>query len=50
MATFVHPNLDELEGSWIVPPHTPPGAIYGGARAATLRGPDGVLIEVVEGV
>jgi len=49
MATLVHPDLDALEGPWIVPPHTPPGAIYGGARAATLRGPDGVLIEVVEG-
>jgi catechol 2,3-dioxygenase-like lactoylglutathione lyase family enzyme len=50
LATFVHPDLDTLEGPWIVPPHAPPGAIYGGARAATMKGPDGVLIEVVEGV
>jgi len=50
MATFVHPNLDTLEGPWIAPPHVPPGAIYGGERAATMLGPDGVLIEVVEGV
>jgi hypothetical protein len=49
LATLVHPDLDELPGPWIVAPHTPAGAIYGGARAATMIGPDGVLIEVVEG-
>jgi catechol 2,3-dioxygenase-like lactoylglutathione lyase family enzyme len=49
LATFVHPDLDTLPGPWIVAPHTPAGAIYGGARAATMIGPDGVLIEVVEG-
>ncbi len=50
MATFVHPDFDSLEGPWIAAPHSPPGAIYGGARAATTVGPDGVLIEIVERV
>lgn len=49
LATLVQPDLDMLDGPWIVAPHRPSGAIYGGARAATMRGPDGVLIEVVEG-
>jgi len=48
MATFVHPDFDALQGPWITPPHSPPGVIYGGARAATMAGPDGVLIEIVE--
>jgi catechol 2,3-dioxygenase-like lactoylglutathione lyase family enzyme len=48
MATFVHPDFDTLEGPWIVPPHSPAGVIYNGARSATMIGPDGVLIEVVE--
>jgi hypothetical protein len=48
LATFVHPDFDSLEGPWIAAPHTPPGAIYGGGRAATMLGPDGALIEVVE--
>jgi catechol 2,3-dioxygenase-like lactoylglutathione lyase family enzyme len=48
MATFVHPDFDALAGPWIAAPHAPPGAIYGGARSVTMRGPDGVLIEVVE--
>jgi catechol 2,3-dioxygenase-like lactoylglutathione lyase family enzyme len=48
MATFVHPDFDALAGPWITPPHAPAGAIYGGARAATMRGPDGALIEIVE--
>jgi catechol 2,3-dioxygenase-like lactoylglutathione lyase family enzyme len=48
MATFVHPDFDDLSGPFIAAPHSPPGAIYGGARAATMLGPDGALIEVVE--
>jgi catechol 2,3-dioxygenase-like lactoylglutathione lyase family enzyme len=48
VATFVHPDFDALQGPWVTAPHSPPGAIYGGARAATMKGPDGVLIEVVE--
>jgi hypothetical protein len=48
MATFVYPDFDALAGPWITPPHAPAGAIYGGARAATMRGPDGALIEIVE--
>ena len=48
MATFVHPDFDALEGPWIAAPQAPPGVIYGGARSATMIGPDGALIEVVE--
>jgi hypothetical protein len=48
LASFHHPDFDALRGPWITPPHTPPGAIYGGGRTATLRGPDGALIEVIE--
>jgi catechol 2,3-dioxygenase-like lactoylglutathione lyase family enzyme len=48
MATFHHPDFDALQGPWITAPHRPPGAIYGGGRCATMRGPDGALIEVVE--
>jgi hypothetical protein len=48
MATFLHPDFDSLDGPWITPPHMPSGAIYGGGRSATMLGPDGALIEVVE--
>jgi len=48
LASFLHPDFDSLEGPWIAPPRTLPGAIYGGARAATMAGPDGALIEIVE--
>jgi catechol 2,3-dioxygenase-like lactoylglutathione lyase family enzyme len=48
LATVFHPDFDALEGPWITAPHTPEGALYGGGRSATMLGPDGVLIEVVE--
>jgi hypothetical protein len=49
MATLQHPDFDLLEGPWIAPPAAHAGAIYGGARAGTLRAPDGSLLEIVAG-
>jgi catechol 2,3-dioxygenase-like lactoylglutathione lyase family enzyme len=40
-------RIDALADRLIAPPAKPPGVVYGGRRAATLRGPDGVLFEVV---
>lgn len=52
MASFVLPDFDArlqaMADFLIAPPTGQTGAIYKGKRAATLRGPDGVLIEVVE--
>jgi hypothetical protein len=48
MASFTHPDFDALEGPWIAAPHSPGGVIYGAGRSATMTGPDGVLIEVIE--
>jgi catechol 2,3-dioxygenase-like lactoylglutathione lyase family enzyme len=48
LATFFHPDFDALEGPWITAPHKQEGALYGGGRSATMLGPDGALIEVVE--
>ena len=52
IGSFVHPNFDALERvnktHWITPPQTRDGIIYNGKRAATLRSPDGTLIEMIE--
>lgn len=48
MTSFVVPNLDAIEVEWISPPALYPGAAYQGRRAATTRGPDGELIELIE--
>jgi hypothetical protein len=42
--------VDVLPGGldWIAPPATRPGALYGGRRAATISGPAGELLELVE--
>jgi hypothetical protein len=47
MATLQHPDFDLLEGPWISPPAARGDVIYGGARAGTLRAPDGSLLEIV---
>lgn len=47
LCTLLHPEFDSL-GGWIAPPLARPGALYGGRRSGALRGPDGVLVEVVE--
>jgi hypothetical protein len=48
IGTLWHPEFDSLAGPWIVPPTVREGAIYKGRRAATMKDPDGALIEVVE--
>jgi catechol 2,3-dioxygenase-like lactoylglutathione lyase family enzyme len=47
MATLKHPDFDQLPGPWILPPAVRTDVIYGGARAGTLRAPDGTLLEIV---
>jgi hypothetical protein len=49
MTTLKHPDFDRLTGPWVTEPVAREGAIYGGARVGVMRGPDGVLVEVVEG-
>lgn len=52
MGTFWHPDFATVEraaaSQWIGQPAAHDSVIYGGKRAATLRAPDGTLIEVVE--
>jgi hypothetical protein len=49
VGTLWHPGFDSLPGPWITPPVNRDGPIYGGKRVATMRDPDGALIEMVEG-
>lgn len=46
--TFTTPDLDALQLEWITPPSRFAGLVYQGRRAATVRGPAGELIEIVE--
>ncbi|RKQ71964.1 hypothetical protein DES40_1300 [Litorimonas taeanensis] len=52
IGSFVHPDFDKLaeinKAHWITPPTHRDGEIYKGKRAATLRDPDGTLIELIE--
>jgi hypothetical protein len=48
MTSFAVPNLDAIRVEWITPPARHPSAAYEGRRAATTRGPDGELIELIE--
>ena len=41
-------SLDDLALDWLTPPAAQPGAAYGGRRAATVKGPAGELIELIE--
>ena len=47
LTTFKTARFDDLSG-WITEPALREGPVYGGKRAGTLRGPDGILAEVVE--
>jgi hypothetical protein len=41
--------MDALEGvDFLAPPLAGPGRAYAGARTATLRGPAGELVELIE--
>ncbi len=48
IGTFWTPDFDALKGDWITPPTRRPSVIYKDKRAATLRAPDGTLVEIVE--
>lgn len=48
MTSFAVPDLDALELEWLQPPTVLSGEAYRGRRAATTRGPDGELIELIE--
>jgi len=52
IGSFIHPEFESLmeinKDHWITPPVTQDGAMYKGKRAATLRAPDGTLIEMIE--
>jgi hypothetical protein len=48
LCTFALPSLDRVPGPWLSPPAVHAGAVYGGGRAGTLLGPDGMLVELVE--
>jgi catechol 2,3-dioxygenase-like lactoylglutathione lyase family enzyme len=47
MASFIHPDFDQLKG-WSVAPAQQDSAFYKGAKSALLRGPDGARIEILE--
>jgi catechol 2,3-dioxygenase-like lactoylglutathione lyase family enzyme len=48
LCTFALPSLDRVPGPWLSPPAVQAGAVYGGGRAGTLLGPDGLVVELVE--
>ncbi len=52
ISSFIHPDFDALDAInksfWITRPEIRSGAIYKGKRAATLRDPDGALVEIIE--
>ena len=48
LCTFMLPTLDRVPGPWLSPPAVQAGAVYGGRRAGTLLGPDGMLVELLE--
>jgi hypothetical protein len=48
IATLLHPDLDAVTAPFATPPRPRAGAIYGGQRCATVRTPDGALVELIE--
>jgi hypothetical protein len=52
ISTIIVPDFSERvrdHASWLIAPPKPrEGEIYKGKRAATMRGPDGILFELVE--
>jgi catechol 2,3-dioxygenase-like lactoylglutathione lyase family enzyme len=48
MVTLAVDNIDALDMDWIAPPVARDGALYAGMRTATVRGPAGELLELVE--
>ena len=48
MTSFAVRDLDAIPLEWITPPTRHPSVAYAGRRAATARGPNGELIELIE--
>lgn len=48
LATLLAPDLDAVAAPWLHPPKPRSGVVYGGRRTGVMRGPDGVLVELVE--
>lgn len=48
MSTFQVPSIEALDLPFITPPRVQAGAAYGGKRSATVRGPIGELVELIE--
>jgi catechol 2,3-dioxygenase-like lactoylglutathione lyase family enzyme len=48
IVTLLAPDFDRIRGPFIAPPVRRSGPLYEGGRAATLRDPDGALVEIVE--
>lgn len=48
LVTLAVRSLDALSLDWIAPPQTRAGAPYLGRRSATVRGPSGELVELIE--
>ncbi|XBQ17659.1 MAG: hypothetical protein ABL308_07190 [Oceanicaulis sp.] len=48
VGSFLHPDFDSVCGDWVSEPKPRDGAPYNGKRAGVLRGPDGLLVEVIE--
>lgn len=48
MATFAVTSLDAIKVPFLAPPMKLPGAAYGGKRSATIMGPGGEPLELIE--
>lgn len=48
LGSLLHTNLDAVPAPWLTPPIPRDGVLYGGRRAGVVRGPDGVLLELIE--
>ena len=48
LVTLIVDSLDAIETDWIAPPAHLPGPLYSGNRSATVLGPAGELLELVE--
>lgn len=48
LGSFLHPDFESIKGEWTLEPKVRDGAIYGGKCSGVLKGPDGLLVEVVE--
>jgi hypothetical protein len=48
LGSLLRADLDTVPGPWLSPPAPREGVLYGGRRTGVVRGPDGVLLELIE--